>query len=100
MITLPRLVYESLPYVYAGAGLVSAAVLDTLTGRMSGILLVTAAAVIGYQRYEFRRQQREKLERLVWLQEQEQKHKQERQAWLRQQADLYRDKIKQKEEDF
>ncbi len=100
MVAFPRWLYESLPYVYAGAGVAAAFSLDSISGRLSGILLITAAGVVGYQRYEYRRLQRERTERLLWLQEQERKRKLEKQAWLKEQADIYRKKIEQKEQDF
>lgn len=100
MVAFPKWLYESLPYVYGGAGLAATFGLDSIQGRISGILLVSAAGIIGYQRYEHRRLQRERMERLLWLQEQEHKHKLEKQAWLKEQARIYKEKIEQKEEDF
>lgn len=100
MVAYPRWIYESLPYVYAVAGAAATIGLDSAAGRLSGILLITAAGVVGYQRYEYRRLQRERTERLIWLQEQERKHKQEKQAWLKEQARIYREKVEKKEEDF
>lgn len=100
MIALPDWIYEPLPYVYATAGLVATLTLDTLTGRISGLLLLSAAGVVGYWRYDYRDKQKRRVERLIWLQEQTRRRKAERQAWLREQAKKYRDEIERKEQDF
>ena len=100
MILLPRWLYESLPYVYAVVGLTATVGLETIVGRFCGILLVTAAAVIAYQRFDRRHDEKQRLERLAWLDEQARKHKLERQEWLRDEARKYRERIEQKEEDF
>ena len=100
MIILPRWFYESLPYLYAAAGLFATIALDTILGRVCGLLLATAGAVIAYQRYDHRHELKQHMERLACLDEQARKHKQERQEWLRYEARKYREKIEQKEEDF
>ncbi len=100
MAVLPNWLYEPLPYVYAGAGLIATVSLDTITGRFSGILLITAGIVVGYQRFEHRRLLKERQERQAWLQEQAQKRKIQKQIWLREQAQKYREEIERKEEDF
>ncbi len=100
MLVLPNWVYEPLPYIYTSTGLVSAVMLDSMMGRMSGILLITAGFVIVYQRYEYRRLKKEREERQAWLQEQAHRKKMQRQAWLRDQAQRYREEIERKKDDF
>ncbi len=100
MVTLPDWLYEPLPYVYAAAGLVAALTLDSFTGRISGLLLLSAAGVVGYWRYDYRHKEKQRIERLLWLQDQAHKRKVERQTWLREQAQKYREEIERKEQDF
>jgi hypothetical protein len=100
MVILPSWVYEPLPYVYGIAGVLSAYNLDSLMGRISGILLITAGIVVGYQRYEYRRFRKQRQERLDWLQEQARKKKAQRQEWLRDQAKTLRDEIENKKNNF
>jgi predicted Holliday junction resolvase-like endonuclease len=100
MVILPRWFYEPLPYVYGGVGLVAMFSLDSLVGVVSGILLVSAGGVIAYQRYQYRYQEKQRQERLAWLQEQARRKKSEKQAWLREQAQKVREEIEKKEQDF
>jgi len=100
MAVLPNWLYEPLPYVYSVAGIVSTFTLDTLVGRFSGILLITAGIVVGFQRFEYRRFKAQRQERLDWLKEQADKKKRQRQDWLRHQADELRDEIERKKNDF
>ncbi len=100
MPVLPNWLYEPLPYVYSSTGLVSAVVLESMMGRLSGVLLITAGCVISYQRYEYRRLKKEREERLAWLQDQARRKKAQRQTWLRDQAKIYRNEIERKKNDF
>ncbi len=100
MISLPKWVYEPLPYVYAAGGLTAMFTLDTITGRLSGVLLLSAAVVVGYWRWDYRHEEKERLKRLSWLVEQELKRKKARQAWLREEADKVRQSIARRDEDF
>lgn len=100
MASLPDWIYEPLPYIYTAVGLVATLTLDSLTGRLSGILLLSAAAVVGYWRYDYRHHRKQRIERLLWLQEQARKKKTERQTWLREEARKYREEIERKEQDF
>jgi hypothetical protein len=100
MAILPNWIYEPLPYLYGGFGIVSTFSLDSMIGKFSGVLLITAGIVVGYQRYEYRRFQKQRQERMDWLHEQARKKKAERQAWLRHQADDLRQEIERKKNDF
>ena len=100
MVALPDWIYEPLPYIYAAAGLVSMFTLDSITGRISGVLLLSAAVVVGYWRHDYRQKEKARIKRLRWLDEQARKRKLERQAWLREQAEIYREKIARRDEDF
>jgi len=100
MAVLPNWIYEPLPYLYAGAGVVAIMNLDTVIGRISGILLITAGLVVGYQRYEYRSFQKQRIERQNWLREQARKKKTSRQEWLRAQAKQFREDINHKNDDF
>jgi hypothetical protein len=100
MAVFPNWLYEPLPYIYGVAGIASTFTLDTLVGRMSGILLITAGIVVAFQRYEYRRVKKQRQERLEWLSRQSQMRKKERQEWLRKQADDLREKIEHKKNDF
>lgn len=100
MAVLPNWIYEPLPYVYTGVGIVATLSLDSLIGWSSGVLLITAGIVVGYQRYEYRRFQKQLQDRQDWLQEQSRKKKTERQAWLKQQAQQLREDIERKKDDF
>ncbi len=97
---LPNWIYEPLPYIYAGVGIVAAGSLDTLIGQLSGLLLISAGIVVGYQRYEYRHIQKQRQARLDWMKEQAHRKKVERQAWLRHQADDIREEIERKNNDF
>jgi len=96
----PKELYEPLPFVYLGAGIATAFVLDTLLGRISGVMLVVGGIIIGYQRYTYRRQLRIRQERDAWLKAEAERRKREKQAWLRDQAQQYRDALAKKEDDF
>lgn len=47
---IPTPVYESLPVIYAGSGLLTITALDTVVAFMSGGLLIAAALLVGYMR--------------------------------------------------
>ncbi len=96
----PKELYEPLPFVYLGAGLATTIGLETLLGRISGIMLVAAGIIIGYQRYSYRRQLRIRQAREAWLKAEADRRKREKQAWLRDQAQQYRDALAKKDEDF
>ncbi len=100
MPNFPKELYEPLPYLYVGVGLATTFGLETLLGRISGIMLVGAGLIIGYQRYTYRRQLRIRQEREAWLKTEAERRKREKQAWLRNQAQKYRDALAQKDEDF
>lgn len=100
MAILPNWIYEPLPYVYGGVGIIATFNLDSLIGMSSGFLLITAGLVVGYQRYEYRRFQKQRQERLDWLREQARKKRADRQAWLRTQASELREEIERKNNDF
>jgi hypothetical protein len=100
MSILPSWIYEPLPYIYGGVGIFAAFTLDSMIGKLSGVLLISAGIVVGFLRYEYRSFQRQRRERLEWLNEQSRKKKTERQAWLRQQADDIRKDIERKNNDF
>lgn len=100
MAVLPNWIYEPLPYLYTGAGFIALLNLDTLVGKISGILLISAGVVVGYQRYEYRSFHKQRLERQNWLQEQARKKKTDRQAWLREQAKQLRTEMDRKNDDF
>lgn len=100
MPNLPNWIYEPLPYVYVGAGIVTTYGLDSMLGKTSGIMLILGGIIIGYMRQKYRHLLRIRLEREAWLKEQAEKRKREKQAWLRDQAQRYRDELARKEEDF
>jgi hypothetical protein len=100
MPNLPNWIYEPLPYVYVGTGIVTTYGLDSLLGKTSGIMLILGGIIIGYMRTKYRHLLRIRLEREAWLKDQAEKRKREKQAWLRDQAQRYRDELARKEEDF
>lgn len=51
---LPRAIYEILPFIYAPAGLIAVAGLDTTYGRICGALLLSAAVSIYTMRKLYR----------------------------------------------
>ena len=55
MFNLPNWVYEPLPYLYVGLGIVTTYGLDTLLGKTSGIMLIVAGIIIAYMRHNYRR---------------------------------------------
>lgn len=97
---LPEWLYEPLPYVYATSGLASAIFLESALGKLSGVLLISAALVISYQRYAYRRLARERQKRLEFLQETRRKRKEQRHAWLQDQARIYQERIAKRDEDL
>jgi hypothetical protein len=52
---LPGWLYEPLPYLYFAVGLVTMFKLNMLTGRLSGLLLVSAGVIIWHMRFQYRR---------------------------------------------
>lgn len=57
-----RLLYESLPYIYSFSGITAMTNSAELIGRMSGLLLVSAALLIFHMRLEFRRESMKELQ--------------------------------------
>jgi hypothetical protein len=55
MVKLPTWLYESLPYIYAGAGAVALWRLDDVIGEISGLLLISAGLVVANMRHEYRK---------------------------------------------
>lgn len=51
---LPRVIYELLPWLYSGIGMLAMLGTDPTYGRLSGLLLVTAAAAIFHLRRSYR----------------------------------------------
>lgn len=96
----PKELYEPLPYVYVGVGVATMYGLETLLGKTSGVMLVAAGIIIGYQRYTYRRQLRIRQEREAWLKAEAERRRREKQAWLREQAQKYRDALARRDEDF
>lgn len=96
----PKELYEPLPYVYVGVGIATTFGLETLLGKVSGIMLVAGGIIIGYQRYSYRQKLRIRQEREAWLKAEADRKKREKQAWLRDQAQHYRDALAKKDEDF
>lgn len=52
--TMPAWLYEALPYVYAGVGLIVTVKMDHLLGRIGGLLLVSAGIVVWRSRRVYR----------------------------------------------
>lgn len=52
---IPHHVYESLPYVYVGGGTLVTQGLANVWGVVSGLMLLSAGLLIGWQRYTYRR---------------------------------------------
>ena len=52
----PRWLYETLPYLYVGSGVLSVATLDHLLSAFSGLLLVSAGLVVWKLRHDHRHQ--------------------------------------------
>ena len=100
MFNLPNWVYEPLPYLYVGLGIVTTYGLDTLLGKTSGIMLIVAGIIIAYMRHNYRRLLKIRMEREAWLKDQAERRKREKQAWLRDQAQRYREDLDRKNEDF
>ena len=50
----PRWLYETLPYLYVGSGVLSVATLDHLLSAFSGLLLVSAGLVVWKLRHDHR----------------------------------------------
>jgi len=60
--------YEALPYLYAGFGLVAAVLLDSVLGRISGLMLITAGGMIWRLRRQYRKQRMRPVKRnLGWI---------------------------------
>ena len=55
MVKLPTWLYESLPYIYAAAGVVALWRLDDVIGEISGLLLISAGLVVANMRHEYRK---------------------------------------------
>jgi hypothetical protein len=51
----PRWLYETLPYLYVGSGVVSLTTLEHLLSTFSGLLLVSAGVVVWKLRHDHRR---------------------------------------------
>ncbi|MEW6676357.1 MAG: hypothetical protein AB1421_00415 [Pseudomonadota bacterium] len=67
MKNLPYWLYESLPYFYAAMGVLAIASLEAIIGKISGMLLISAGAVIWQLRFTYRRRRRRPVPRdLSW----------------------------------
>ena len=51
----PKVIYELLPYMYAFIGLHALMNLNHELGQASGLILITAGALVGYWRFSYRR---------------------------------------------
>lgn len=64
---MPGWLYEPLPYLYAGMGGVAFVLLDSIIGKLSGILLISAGVVVWRLRFIYRRRRHRPLPRdLSW----------------------------------
>ncbi len=90
MATLPSWLYEPLPYVYAGVGVVATLSMESIIGTLSGILLMSAGFLVWYLRFDYRSALKAKQERATFLKQQADKHKRAKQAWLKEEAKKYR----------
>lgn len=52
---LPEQLYEALPYIYLGSGLLTLVVLPNVAGMLSGAMLISAGATVWRLRYRYRR---------------------------------------------
>jgi hypothetical protein len=55
---IPDWLYEPLPYLYVLMGLIATIVLESLIGKISGVLLISAGLVIWNLRFTYRRRKR------------------------------------------
>ena len=55
---IPQGLYEALPYLYAVTGVAATVVLDAWVGKLSGLMLISAAVVVGHLRFVYRRRRR------------------------------------------
>jgi hypothetical protein len=57
---IPKYVYEVLPFLYILAGTASVMGLDISTGKISGLLLMSAGVVVYWLRLSYRRELRKR----------------------------------------
>lgn len=55
---VPKPIYELLPYIYIGLGLISLFGIENMTGKLFGATLLTAGIVIQQMRFRYRAKRR------------------------------------------
>lgn len=64
---MPGWLYEPLPFLYALMGIIAIVQLEALVGKLSGVMLISAAVVVWNLRFTYRRRHRRPQKRdLSW----------------------------------